>query len=72
MLGTKLYGGQACKAGSIIVRQRGQKIKAGAFVGMVILLAELAHTESAWELTVEVTTDLSLTESPVAKLCIVR
>lgn len=28
-LGVKLYGGQAVKAGNIIVRQRGTKIKAG-------------------------------------------
>ncbi len=33
-LGTKLYDGQAAKAGSIIVRQRGTKILAGANVGM--------------------------------------
>lgn len=28
-LGTKLYGGQLAKAGSILVRQRGSKIRAG-------------------------------------------
>jgi len=28
-LGTKLYGGQQAKAGSILVRQRGSKIRAG-------------------------------------------
>ena len=33
-LGTKLYGGQACKAGNIIVRQRGSKMKPGTNVGM--------------------------------------
>ena len=32
-LGVKRYGGQAVLAGNIIVRQRGTKIKAGAFVG---------------------------------------
>jgi large subunit ribosomal protein L27 len=32
-LGTKLYAGQAAKAGSIIIRQRGSKIIAGANVG---------------------------------------
>ena len=33
-LGVKLFGGQYAKAGSIIVRQRGQKFKAGENVGM--------------------------------------
>ena len=33
MLGVKLYGGQAVKAGSIIVKQRGMKFKAGRNVG---------------------------------------
>ena len=33
MLGVKLYGGQAANAGSIIVRQRGTRIHAGAGVG---------------------------------------
>ncbi len=33
-LGIKLYAGQAAKAGSIIVRQRGNRILAGANVGM--------------------------------------
>ncbi len=33
-LGVKIYGGQAINAGSIIVRQRGTKIHAGANVGM--------------------------------------
>lgn len=33
-LGLKLFGGQACKAGNIIVRQRGTKHHAGANVGM--------------------------------------
>ncbi len=33
MLGVKLYGGNACKAGSIIVRQRGSKFLAGRNVG---------------------------------------
>lgn len=33
-LGTKLYGGQACLAGNIIVRQRGTKIHPGVHVGM--------------------------------------
>lgn len=33
-LGTKLYAGETAKAGSIIVRQRGTKIMAGANVGM--------------------------------------
>lgn len=32
-LGVKIYEGQFAKAGSIIVRQRGYKIKAGANVG---------------------------------------
>jgi large subunit ribosomal protein L27 len=32
-LGTKLYAGQAAKAGSIIIRQRGSKIIAGTNVG---------------------------------------
>lgn len=33
-LGVKLYGGQACKAGNIIVRQRGTKHNPGKNVGM--------------------------------------
>ena len=33
-LGTKLYDGQKAKTGSIIVRQRGTKILAGANVGI--------------------------------------
>lgn len=32
-LGVKLYGGQSALAGSIIVRQRGTKIKPGFMVG---------------------------------------
>lgn len=32
-LGTKLYDGQAAKAGSVIVRQRGTRIMAGTNVG---------------------------------------
>ncbi|HAM09835.1 MAG: 50S ribosomal protein L27 [Bacteroidetes bacterium GWE2_41_25] len=33
-LGVKLFGGQAAKAGSIIVRQRGTKHNAGLNVGL--------------------------------------
>ncbi|MFZ6048059.1 50S ribosomal protein L27 [Pseudomonas sp. CR3202] len=33
-LGVKLFGGQAIKAGSIIVRQRGTKFHAGVGVGL--------------------------------------
>lgn len=33
-LGVKLFGGQAAKAGSIIVRQRGTKHNAGTNVGL--------------------------------------
>ena len=33
-LGIKIYGGQACIAGNIIARQRGQKWKPGKNVGM--------------------------------------
>ena len=33
-LGVKVYGGQAIKAGGIIVRQRGTKLHAGENVGM--------------------------------------
>jgi large subunit ribosomal protein L27 len=32
-LGVKLYGGQAARVGSIIVRQRGTPFKPGRFVG---------------------------------------
>ena len=32
-LGVKAYGGQVVRAGSIIVRQRGSKFRAGLFVG---------------------------------------
>jgi large subunit ribosomal protein L27 len=33
-LGVKLFGGQACKAGNILVRQRGTRHHAGENVGM--------------------------------------
>ncbi len=33
-LGVKTFGGQLVKAGSIIVRQRGSRFKAGSFVGI--------------------------------------
>ena len=33
-LGIKIYGGQACKAGNIIVRQRGTKHNPGENVGV--------------------------------------
>lgn len=33
-LGVKLFGGQACKAGNIIVRQRGTRHNPGLNVGM--------------------------------------
>jgi large subunit ribosomal protein L27 len=33
-LGVKMYGGQAIRAGNIIVRQRGTRIKAGEGVGI--------------------------------------
>ena len=34
MLGTKAYGGEAIRAGGIIVRQRGTRLHPGANVGM--------------------------------------
>lgn len=34
MLGVKIYGGQVVSAGTILVRQRGSKITAGAGVGL--------------------------------------
>ncbi len=34
MLGVKLFGGQAAKAGSIIIRQRGTKFHPGKNVGI--------------------------------------
>ena len=34
-LGVKLFGGQACKAGNIIIRQKGGKYRAGDNVGVV-------------------------------------
>jgi large subunit ribosomal protein L27 len=33
-LGVKLFGGQVCKAGNILVRQRGTRHNAGENVGM--------------------------------------
>ena len=33
-LGVKLYGGQACNAGNIIIRQRGTRVVAGSGVGL--------------------------------------
>jgi large subunit ribosomal protein L27 len=32
-LGVKVYGGQVCRAGNVIVRQRGTRFKAGRNVG---------------------------------------
>ena len=43
-LGVKLFDSQKCKAGSIIVRQRGTRFHAGTNVGMVSACA----TRSAW------------------------
>ena len=34
MLGIKLYGGESAKAGAIIVRQKGTKVKPGKNVGV--------------------------------------
>lgn len=34
MLGTKVYGGEAIRAGGIIVRQRGTKLHPGSNVGI--------------------------------------
>ncbi len=33
-LGVKLYGGQTCNAGNIIIRQRGTKFRPGTGVGL--------------------------------------
>ena len=33
-LGVKIYGGQACKAGNVLIRQKGTKYRAGDNVGM--------------------------------------
>ena len=33
-LGVKLYGGQSAKAGNILIRQRGTRMRAGKNVGM--------------------------------------
>ena len=33
-LGVKIYGGQSCKAGNIIVRQRGTNVHPGTNVGI--------------------------------------
>ena len=33
-LGVKLYGGQACNAGNIIIRQRGTRCRPGTGVGL--------------------------------------
>ena len=33
-LGVKIFGGQACKAGNIIVRQRGTEFHPGENIGM--------------------------------------
>ena len=38
MLGVKLFGGQQCVSGNIIIRQRGTKFHPGANVGLVSLL----------------------------------
>lgn len=33
-LGVKIYGGQVCKAGNVLIRQKGTKYRAGDNVGM--------------------------------------
>ena len=42
-LGVKIYGGQSCKAGNIIVRQRGTEFHPGNNIGM-----GKDHTLFAW------------------------
>jgi len=46
MLGVKLFGGQVCQPGSIIVRQRGTQFKAGPSVGMV---SRLSRSSPHWQ-----------------------
>ena len=41
MLGVKLFGGQVCQPGNIIVRQRGTQFKPGQFIGMVSAAASI-------------------------------
>ena len=41
MLGIKLYGGQVCSPGNIILRQRGTEFHPGANVGMVRSISAL-------------------------------
>ena len=41
MLGIKLYGGQVCSPGNIILRQRGTEFHPGANVGMVRSMSAL-------------------------------
>eukprot|EP00980_Cylindrotheca_fusiformis_P016772 scaffold5048_cov121-Cylindrotheca_fusiformis.AAC.23 len=50
-LGVKLYSGQPAKAGSIIVRQRGQKFRAGENVGMGKDHTIFAKTEGIVKMT---------------------
>ena len=48
MLGIKLYGGQSCQPGNIIVRQRGTEFHPGQNVGMVRAVAHSANTTNDW------------------------
>lgn len=47
MLGIKMYGGEWCKAGNIIVRQRGTQFHPGCGVGQVRTIPPLYSTLSA-------------------------
>lgn len=50
-LGVKVYGGQKVKAGSIILKQRGLKFKAGRNVGVAKDCSLFALTDGSVEFT---------------------
>lgn len=50
-LGVKIFGSQRAKAGSIILRQRGQKFRAGANVGVGVDYTLFAETDGLVEFT---------------------
>jgi large subunit ribosomal protein L27 len=56
-LGVKIYAGQPAKAGSILVRQRGQKFRAGDNVGMGKDHTLFAKTHGIVQMTRLVTAD---------------
>ena len=47
MLGVKMYGGEWCRAGNIVMRQRGTEFHPGHGMGMVCILSVCVDPEAA-------------------------